>query len=168
MNHARFKSTYQGLSGIARKVYEVVPISEAWTAAQVRAELARQNVSISREVNVLEGCLNTLVSSGIVYEPERGKFRRVEITPPKEKKEPTMAVPTPHSPQVAGPVVVRKGPTALDRLATLSGEASKLGQRLVSLSKEIDDAILDAQQEAEAESAQYEKFRQMATLLKSL
>ena len=161
MNQARYDSIVRGLSAIARKVFDVVPMATAWDTHQIMAEIARRNISVSRDLNVIEGCLRSLVDSGIVRRVD-GAYRRIEVANKlieKPAKEPEVQTP---------PAKVQPKASATDTLIALSQEAAKLGAALSALSKRIDDAVLDIEQEMEAERAQVAKVRQVAELLKSL
>lgn len=164
MNQARYDSIVKGLSAIARKVFDVVPMATAWDTHQIMAEIARRNISVSRDLNVIEGCLRSLVDSGIVRRVD-GAYRRIEVAHKlieKPAKEPEVQTPPTKVPP-APPKI-----SATDTLIALSQEAAKLGSAMAALSKRIDDAVLDIEQEMEAERAQVAKVRQVAELLKSL
>lgn len=76
MNAARLKQVENGLSGIARKVLEAVPIADQWPAHTIANEIKRATGS-APEIKIVNGCLESLRSSGLVREPTRGKWIRV-------------------------------------------------------------------------------------------
>lgn len=80
MNAIKFRDIENGLTGIARKVYMAIPIGEAWERKQIAAELFRAGVKI--ESRAIDGCLLSLIESGIVRE-ERGSYRRVLADKPR-------------------------------------------------------------------------------------
>lgn len=58
MLQSKFESIHRNLTTIARKVYEFVPIQEAWDCSQVCGEMRRQGVS--NDLRLVAGCLNSL------------------------------------------------------------------------------------------------------------
>ena len=74
MNQARRQSIVNSLSGVTRKVFEMVPISEIWTSKQIHTEAARSGHRI--DIRVLEGYLSSLVDSKLIAEPTRGHFKK--------------------------------------------------------------------------------------------
>ena len=163
MNEGRYKSVIKGLSSIARKVYESVPVQEEWTAIQVLNDMNRRTGSASAiDKKVLLGCLNTLVKSGVVKElPASGAFKRVQVveekSKPNEKPQQKKDVPMTEkkSPEKANDL----GP--LDRIAGLTA-------KLRSLADEIDDELLNVEKEMNDEAQKYKKLNQLQELLKSI
>lgn len=80
MNQQRFHSIHDGLSAVAKKVYDAVPIQEAWSIVQIKQELERKQAGVTRDFRIFSGCINSLVNSGIVLEEPKGRFRRVKVT----------------------------------------------------------------------------------------
>lgn len=146
MRHSRFQQIASGLSSIALKVYEAVPINEAWTAPQINGELRRKG--ITKPGDIVEGCLSNLVDNGLVLERPTGTFRRVEVREPEKKP---MAVVTP----IAAPAPV-------DPLHVLGA----LSQRVRQLADEIDTIALQVDGMFAAVAKDSEKLRQLQNLLK--
>lgn len=173
MSRARFNAIYSGITDAAKKVYEVVPIAEAWTVQQVAAELHRCKVPVAR-IDVLTGCLDSLRRAGLVCEPRRGQFRRervrddkptaaaVEIPTftkiePEEKNMANKPQPTP-----------RASTTPLDRLGDLAQRVTQLSIALKDVASELSDAAVDIQSQLEHGEEDVKKLRQLQTLLKSI
>ncbi len=77
MNHKRHEQLLAAQSVIARKVFAAVPAQEAWSSKKIYQELMRIGSS-TRDVRVVEGCLNTLVEVGLVQEIVHGSFIRIQ------------------------------------------------------------------------------------------
>lgn len=78
MTPKKFNAAYGGLTPTAKKVYEHVPGQVQMTAMQIRAAMIRVN-HLAPDKRVIEGVLSSLKDSGLVKEPERGWFQRVEV-----------------------------------------------------------------------------------------
>ena len=147
MNNARMRAIEEGQTGIAKKVLASVPIQEAWTARQIVSDIARSG---SRpDPHIIEGCLNTLVDSGLVNERPRGYFQRIK---PKEEK----VVP------IASAPAQPKEP--IDPLAKLGSIASSLR----TLADEIEDVALTIEERQTATTEEIAKLRQLKALLRDL
>lgn len=153
MNQAKFKSIHNGLSAIVKKVYEVVPIKTNWTSVQVVNELNRSGLNYDRKT--IEGCLNSLVTSGLVSEPSKGLFIRVAVKDQPEKK---VADLKPIRPVVSLDAK-QKGPMEL--LAELASKARQFAE-------ELDNAALEIEQEFQASEAKSEQLKQLKSLLKGI
>jgi hypothetical protein len=193
MNAVRMRSMIGNLTGTARKVFEVVPIAEAWTPQQIVGELRRSRVSF--DFSCVAGCLRTLESQGLIRrEPGERYTREPMIDPaPSKKDEPmktTEAAPSAPEP-AALPIAAPKAPADAppDRLAmaarllrshagdlrksadALRGEAAGLDHQakaIEAIATGIEDCTLDWQAEVEASSEEYGKLKQLAGLLRSL
>lgn len=77
MNSARFRSLWNNMTPTLRKVYCGVPEDNVMTNNAIHAVLARNGQG--RDLHNTQGCLNTLLGMGLIAEPERGCFVRVEV-----------------------------------------------------------------------------------------
>ena len=161
MNQQKFESVFRGLSMQARKVYDCIPIAEAWNPAQIMGELHRRNISMS-DRHVVMGCINSMIDSGVVNEVARGVFRREVIRPKCEIKEINPIKPT-KEPEVITPVPSKTTPLVgpLDRL-------SAFASRLRELASDMENAAIELAGQAEKNDAETAKMRQLQAILKSL
>ncbi|MCA8430054.1 hypothetical protein [Burkholderia seminalis] len=161
MTPAKYQAALSGQSAIAKKVLEMVPIQEAWSRAEIAGHLLRVTKS-SPDPAVIEGCLGRLKDSGLIREPSRGRYQRVEVRErevlqvPVQKSEITIAPP---EVQAALPIEI---------LAKLSERARSLATELVMLASDIETAALTIEQDNAENAANLEKLRQFQSLLKSL
>lgn len=77
MNGSRFRAIWNNMNPALQKVYSGVPESNIVSHSAIHAELARKG--LGRDLHNTQGCLNSLVKLGVIAEPERGYFTRVEI-----------------------------------------------------------------------------------------
>lgn len=179
MNQARFQSIFNNLTVIAQKVFSAVPIADTWNAVEVHQELVRQGRA--RDFKTTQGCLASLVESGIVVEPERGAFRRAKMrvkamddlkeivpSPPTPasmplKEQPIMPT-VPHSPDAGA----AKLHTPLDRLSLLSGRVQQMMAGLQALADDIETAALEIADQMAENEENARKLKQLQALLKSL
>lgn len=167
MNNARLEELERSLTGIARKVLGVVPTSTEWFAKEIHSELSRTGTSIERRV--VDGCLTSLIASGLVREPAPGKFIRVGpkpvITPAAEAREMsrTLILAAAASPE---PAPTPREP--LDVLAEAAASMRAFGKSFSDLAVQIEEAAVAIEERAEVSAADAAKLRQLQTLLKSL
>lgn len=155
MNAAKMKQVESGLTGIARKVLDAVPISDSWQAHTIANEIKRLTGS-APEIKIVTGCLESLKASGLVREPMRGKWIKVvvrEYAEPEEIATPTKAV------------ELRKQqpeqPTAREMLSQVAVAMMDLAAKVEDVANEIDRA----EKRNEEKTA---KLRQLQELLRGL
>lgn len=169
MNEAKAHRIMATLNGVARKVYDAVPIREPWGSGRIVGELVRTGHNIDKRT--VEGCLTSLVESGLVVERVRGEFLKAAIKAPCA---PTVAfdplaytVPDPSDPPPATRLQP-KAPELLDRMTAISERLRELAAAASALAKEVEDTALTAQQRIEGAHADASKLRQLQQLLRSI
>lgn len=158
MNRSRLESITNNLTGVAKKVFETVPIAEPWHMNVIAGELRRRGHNIDRKT--IDGCLGSLKDSGVIRETSCGHFKRVEIheaQPPIRlaRDEPIIQTNKPE------PTMTAK---KQDNLAVFGVIASKLR----ALANEVEDAGLAMQSELAKSDAKTQKLTQLQDLLKSI
>jgi ribosomal protein S8 len=155
---------FNTLNAPVKKVYEAVPVSEAWTSTQIIAEISRLGYSM-RDSKAIIGCLDTLKRQGLIQEPERGTFVRVEVKAietyvkfMEETKEKIMAT---------KPVTQMKQ-TNLDRLINLSEKANGLAAQMKAMATELENVALEIEAEIQENSTSAQKLKQLQELLKGV
>ena len=148
-----------------KKVYEAVPVSEAWTSTQIIAEISRLGYSM-RDSKAIIGCLDTLKRQGLIQEPERGSFIRIEVKETttfdkfiEETKEKTMATSKP---------VTQIKQSNLDRLINLSEKANGLAAQMKAVATELENVALEIEAEIQENSTSAQKLKQLQELLKGV
>ena len=183
MNGARFRAVWNNMTPILQKVYGGVPDDNCMTMASIHAGLVRRGMA--RDLHNTQGCLNTLLKLGVIAEPERGCFTRVEIRgmrPPEvdlstqedvdmpdtaiaqafavaHEVERTVSEPEPVK-ETSVPVAT---PSAdpIDRL-------TKITAALRGLADEIEATALDFTEQLSVIEAKTAKLEQLRTLLKGV
>lgn len=161
------QSLLQGQTGLARKVFDCVPIQEAWTLDQIQRTLRLAVNGSSAEARVIRGCLGELEDQRLVCQPQKGVFQRVEIRT-HESKEPKPMKPVATVTPITKPVAA--APTApLEILGELSGEivalTEEFGARLKKLANRIEEAAIIIEQDCEANAASAKKLKALQELL---
>lgn len=171
ISEAKVQQLLQGQSGIARKVYDAVPISEKWTANQIRQAIKHFHV----EQRTMMGCLKDLRESGLITETADGLFQRAPTREVKKKQQ-TLS----QSKEVAAMAAVAKSTESaseskvepMEMLSELSMELVAFGVefqgRLKAFAIKIEDAALRIEQEREQQEENLGKLKQLQSLLKSL
>lgn len=72
-------------TAIARKVYQAIPIEEAWTHIEIYREFVRLH-GTSVEVRTVGGCVSSLVDSGLVRQVQRDRYRREPVKEAQQEK----------------------------------------------------------------------------------
>lgn len=166
------KEILQQQTTAAQKVYEAVPIEEAWTDKQICSELMRRQISV--DFRIVAGCLNTLIDAGLVKEPRQKHFIRVKIrehiVKPMQPKEPEpMATQLPNMPVIArGTHASAKTLSPLDRLEALSKRAAMIQKMAKELADDIATAAVEIQSQLETSDEKVKKARQLVTLMREL
>ena len=171
MNHARQEQLLAGQSGIARKVFEATPIGEAWSAHQIRTELAR--LGATNDIRIIDGCLRTLAETGLIQEPTRGFFKRKPervVAPIHEVKDVKLirandSASAPQPPRTE-PAAATASP--LEVLCGISARMAEIAASMKQLQKDIDDAAIVIEQRFSESEGRNEKLIQLQQLLKSL
>jgi len=173
MNEARFNAIYRGISEQAKRVYQVVPITDKWSVSQIMTELARINGS--KDVRIVSGCLNTLKDSGLVKEVAGGMWVRVEV---KIKQPAAVVIEAVAQPEDAEPVPaintkpeptpVSKIVSPMERIGALSSQALAIIQSLHQLAADIEAAALEIEEQMESNNRDNAKLQQLKELLKGL
>ena len=165
ISQTRFKQMFNTLNAPVKKVYEAVPVSEAWTSTQIIAEISRLGYSM-RDSKAIIGCLDTLKRQGLIQEPERGSFIRIEVKETttfdkfiEETKEKTMATSKP---------VTQIKQSNLDRLISLSEKANGLAAQMKSMATELENVALEIEAEIQENSTSAQKLKQLQELLKGV
>jgi len=168
MKTAKLTAMLQGQTCIARKVFEAVPIQEAWTASQIKNAL-HNNEASGADLHVIRGCLRELKESGLIREPENGLFRRNEIKTAIDHHKEIPMTRTTSLKSVDAPEVQK---TSLERMSELSAHLKTLGESfntaLQSIATQLEDVALSIEQEREHNSVNLDKLKQLQSLLKSL
>ena len=165
ISQTRFKQMFNVLNAPVKKVYEAVPVSEAWTSTQIIGEISRLGYSM-RDSKAIIGCLDTLKRQGLIQEPERGSFIRIEVKETttfdkfiEETKEKTMATSKP---------VTQIKQSNLDRLISLSEKANGLAAQMKSVATELENVALEIEAEIQENSTSAQKLKQLQELLKGV
>lgn len=154
MNASRIARLEQGLTSIARKVLEVVPIAEPWPSSSIMAVLKRNGQNIAQPV--LDGVLQSLKDDGLVRE-RLGMFQRVYKAPEDDSSD------AGDEPATAPGAVVKiaPAPDLLTRWGSIAG-------RLRALADDIDAAALESAEQFERADADGEQLRKLRALLKGI
>lgn len=154
----------QGLNGIAKKVYDCVPIAEAWSSFQVMASM-RNLTGSTPDSRIVSGCLTKLVDAGLVKKHGRDAYQRRPVEQKQKPKEPQMAAPAVKTEQQ---VEQKNVDVPLELLGELAGEVITMAESMKRLAKRIEDYALVLEQGREATAKSLEGYRQLKALLKGL
>lgn len=178
MSQARFNGIWGGINGAGRKVYEAVPHKEVWTSQHICTALARASAPMG--LNVVQGCLDLLVRSGLVKQSREG-FVREPVRKPAARKtladlnqlleEGAAVAPTPEPQKAAMIPPKTPAPTNIvDVIGSLSQQVAAMAvrhqQELATLAGLVADAAIDVQHELEKMDSDAKAWRQVQALLK--
>ncbi|MFG5862739.1 hypothetical protein [Metapseudomonas sp. CR1201] len=154
----------QGQTGIARKVYECVPIAEPWTSFQVMTAL-RNLTGSTPDSRIVSGCLTTLVDSGLIKKTGRDQFQRIAVEAKPKTQESKMAEPAQKIEVTPEP---KRAVSPLEMLGELATEIVGMAGHLKRLAARVEDVALAVEQERESSAKSMEQYRQLKALLKNL
>lgn len=166
MSEARFRAMYSGASSIARKTYDATPIQEAWTASQITGEMNRNGANCN--LRIVQGCMNSLITAGLVTEVSRGYFVRTPIRKNKVPSPEMKTLPAPKPQPLPQPTLHAPTMTVLDKLTQLMARAEKLAQDTKELTDSIVAIGVEIEEEMAKDKAALTKMRQLQVLLKEL
>lgn len=172
MTPAKQRSLLQGQSGLAAKVFEFVPIQEAWTVVEIQAELRKHEKS-GADIRAVRACLGALEECGLIRELHKGIFQRADASAPSiipaDKEIPIVPKPTLTT---VKPDKNKAPQSALELLSPLADEIvrvqAEFAERFKVLATRIEEAALAIEQEREADAKGLEKFHQLQSLLKGM
>lgn len=151
-------------SATARKVFDAVPISDAWSTNAIASELVRTGCNLN--YTVIAGCLRSLCNSGLVREAPASMFRRAPVRPAAEPKPEVPKVNMVSTSAAPSPAPASADP--LDLLAGLADRARGLAAEVGLLASDIERAALTLAEARTADAARFQKLEQLANLLKGL
>lgn len=161
MSDKQIASAIAGLSGIAAKVFDVVPIAEWWTHLQISAELKRLN--INHDVRVINGCLGSMLDQGLLRKDSLGRWQR-----PEQKTSRQATVVKAKESTVQPPKAVATEIVPMDTMLAAAGSMREAGRHLLAQADALESACL-AQMEIEAVyKAQMSSYEQLRTLLAAI
>lgn len=177
MNQTRQQSLLNGMTAVARKIYDSIPSAESWSYKEVCADLTQRGLTVPA-YDVLQGAIGKLVECGLVREPQRGVFIRTPVHTP-DKSRGTGNVPDIEALLEAGeddaPAPTQGTPAtdtapiaSTDPLTVLAELAARLRQtqvQLGTLADEIDHTALAVADKIDSIRKETEKFEQLRRLL---
>lgn len=155
LSYQRQQELLKGQSSVGRKVYDCIPIGEAWPPNQIGQEARRKNYSI--QINVINGILDDLVENGLVREVRKNYFMRTEVKVPS-----TIIKETPM------PVEQKKEKPLFEQLVELAGTMRQQGKVLESQASTIETIALSMTNMSEADQKELYELRQWKASLKQL
>ena len=161
MNEVRFNRVIQGGSSVARKVYEAVPIADAWNPSVIHQELRR--IGYTMDLHAIKGCLAALAAEGVAIEHPARLYQRTPVKPRPIKE---IKAEEPMATVAAAPAKVGVRPLA--KLANIASRAKNIAAMLNELASDIELAALDIDEQDGQNNAQVNKLKQLKELLKEL
>ncbi|KII34871.1 hypothetical protein NL64_06310 [Pseudomonas fluorescens] len=166
MNESRQQQLLASQSGLARKVYEAVPIQACWSETTILN--AARLTGVNTAPHVIRACLRDMKDSGLIREPTRGEFQRETVT---------IKAPKPTKPILSKPAMTTKQPetvkspvSPIDLLSEVSTELASIGTefllRMQLLSTRVDELALSIEAQRETDATAMAKAHQLQALLK--
>lgn len=173
MKPSKTESLLQGQTGIARKIFEFVPISEEWTEHQITSEVHRVTGS-KVDSKVFRGALRDLADSGLIRR-RNDMFSRAHAPENPKQKETKMPAAKAVTTLQMKPTVKHEQQTALSPIEILGDIAGSIvalsksmSAQLQQLAERVEEAALQIEQGQEANAANLQKLKQLQQLLRSL
>ena len=164
MTPEKQKQKLAGHTAIAQKIFQAVPVAEAWTVGQVAAALHRATGSRIDQHTML-GCLRAMADAGLVRTTGRGMlFQRAPVSTPAadaatdKTKDVTV---TQTANLAAAPTPVPTPASAIDVI----GAATK---KIRAIADELDAWALACEEEKSRVAGEVDKLKQLKALLKEI
>lgn len=179
MNEARQQRLLASNTALAKKVFEFVPIQEAWTAAAINTAL-RTNSSTSANHIAIRGCIGDMKDQGLIREVSSGLFQRTPVSKKMELRLPKPYMEnTPVTQAIAEKPVSVQVVGTLDQLAQLSSDVKFLVDeinevtlgfvtRLQGISTRIEEVALQVESEREVNEEAANKLRTLQNIFLSI
>lgn len=169
MKESRQRQLLEGQSSVARKVFECVPIQEAWSENEIVKAMRAAGPTIAS--HAVRGCLLDMFDVGLIKRPSANYYQRVPVQPFLRLSAAPTQKPTPASEPAMTTTTVKKTETApLDLLGTVATElallASEFGERLRALALRVEEVALTVEAQREADAAIIAQANQLKVLLK--
>ena len=173
MNESRQRRLLEGQSSTSRKLYDFVPMREAWLEGDIAK--AAHNGHLRLGLHTVRACLLDMKDAGLVKETQRHYYQRVAVTKKTAKtiqpsaNEATMST-TLKTPAPATSATPATSP--LELLSSVATELTMLGVefigRIKALSARVDEVALVVEAQREADIASMAKVHQLQALMKDM
>ena len=190
MKRHKFNAIFNGLTSVQKKVYEAVPISEAWNCTQILDELKR--VGHQSERGHILWCLSQMITRGLIQEPRTGMFIRVPVdgkteelaeylqddltevdtqsndnqtTTTNSTQEYTMQ--NDNTTAIAG-TAANQSTDPIEKISQLTSQCQAIVAAVQQLASSIETVAIEVQESFSAKDAESQKLKQLQQLLKGL
>lgn len=178
MKESRQRQLLEGQSSVARKVFEGVPIQEAWPENAIFSAVRTAGVTIAS--HAVRGCLLDMKDVGLIKEPVKGQFQREPVHPPLRLREIQAKAAMPQTTNQTKPIAIeptmpttttkKTEVTPFDLLGSVVTEltllASEFSERLRALSLRVEEVALSVEAQREDDAKIIAKANQLKDLLK--
>ncbi|CAJ9292546.1 Uncharacterised protein [Burkholderia pseudomallei] len=168
VNPGRQQSILRGMPSVAQKVFEFVPIQEAWTTKQIVAQV-KATTKAQIDARTADNCLARLKDAGLVREVTRGEFRRVRLaTCGVAADTGDEAEPEARAPASEAPGMRDSSASPIDLLSGIANRLAATVESIREIAVEIETAALVIEEQQAANGREADKLRQLQAWLKTL
>lgn len=181
MNESRQQRLLEGQTSTTRKVYEHVPIREAWLEGDIARAMYGGHLRIG--LHTIRACLLDLKDAGLIKEAQRNRYQRVAVIKKETKTTKTAPVQLPAN-EATMPATAKtpdsapsatsapSAATPLELLGVIGTDLTLLGVefigRIKAMAARVDEVALLVEAEREADKAKMNKVHQLRALMKDL
>jgi hypothetical protein len=173
MKESRQRQLLEGQGSVARKVFDGVPIQEAWAEKEIVLAMRTSGMAIAS--HTVRACLLDMKDVGLIKEPKKGQFQRVPVQPYLRLTEKAVneSTPTPVIEASMQTTTAKKAEqTPLDMLGTIATEltlmATEYGERMRALALRLEEVALKVEEQREADDAVMIKAHKIQALMKEV
>ena len=169
MNRKKIERMKRGMTAMAMKVYNCVPMNESWDKSKIHAEMHRQGMT--HNAKVIDGCLNNLRGVGLIKEPASGAF--IQITPskpgrPRKTQVSASQMPLDEHKPTEKPKETHMTKSPIDIMFGLNAKMDAVKTAMDDLQNEFDTAALEVAEVMDKASKDLAKLHQLQALLKGI
>lgn len=169
----RQQQLIRSLNTQGQKVFDSVPINEAWSLHKIINEIVRRGISMDKAS--IHGSISHMLKVGLVYEPEHHHYQRMGLRPLRTKAEKTD-----HKPEEGTAMqeamtratlttvkAVDKMST-IDALAHVAADLRAQAKDMEAAADRLDELALQIAEDQQAGSKELEDIKRIRAAMKTL
>lgn len=170
MTPVRQQSILRGMPKVAQKVFEFVPIQEAWADTRIHSALTTATRSVM-ERRAVAGCLDRLRDAGLVLEVGKHEYRRVRVSAGGDGEPaigPEPSTPAPVVNELQSEPMSEAKATPIELIAGITHRLSCAIDEIRAITSDLETVALQIELQQAENGREVEKLRQFKALLKDL
>lgn len=166
MNAIKMQEAEKALNGIAKKVYDTIPIQASWRLHEIMKELSRSGST--PDIKVVQGCLSMIKEKGLIKETQTGYFQRLPIRSVEKPSGSVRELFKDILEEKDMKPLVKKPQEPLDKIAAIGRQLREFSVSAKQIADEIDTVAIEVEERIQKTQKENESLLQLKQLLKSI